>query len=274
LTHRFSLGDAVRRAAGRNLTLPPRNLYAEGVRPSWAAALCELWDALRPRTAALRRYCQVVPFAAHCFRLSLISGDPELPHVRRRHAPCDSVSKIHFLALCWGLLVLVWIISAFSAKPSRERQSRSSRLATLGYLILTFLLLAGRLGLNARVLPNAPVLRLMGDVITFVGLVIALWARFALGANWSGTITFKEGHELIERGPYRFVRHPMYTGLLLMILGTAVALGSLSGLLALLLGFTGMWRKLKREEALLTKHFPDAYPRYMSRTKALVPFLL
>lgn len=184
------------------------------------------------------------------------------------------MKRIDFLALCWGLFVLVWIISAFSAKPARERQSWSSRLVTVAYLTVTFLLLAGRLGLNARILPNEPVLRLMGDAITFGGMVIALWARFSLGTNWSATITFKEGHELIERGPYRFVRHPMYTGLLLMILGTAVVVGSMSGFLALVIGFAGTWQKLRQEEALLTKHFPDAYPRYMSRTKALVPFLL
>jgi len=95
-----------------------------------------------------------------------------------------------------------------------------------------------------------------------------------MGRNWSGTVSFKQDHELIEHGPYRFVRHPIYTGMLLMVLGTAVSSGRLSALLALVFFSFGIWKKLRREETLLTKYFPDAYPRYMSHTKALIPFVL
>ena len=186
-------------------------------------------------------------------------------------------SKIDFTVICWLIFVLVWIISAFWVKPSKERQSRKSRLAALVFLAIIFLLLSGSVGIHKL---NAPIFRVMaasrftGDAFTLVGLFIAIWARLCLGRNWSGTVSFKQDHELIEHGPYRFVRHPIYTGMLLMVLGTAVSSGRLSALLALVFFSFGIWKKLRREETLLTKYFPDAYPRYMSHTKALIPFVL
>jgi len=79
--------------------------------------------------------------------------------------------------------------------------------------------------LSIRFLPDTLALRITGDAIAWTGLGIAIWARIALGSNWSGLPTFREGHELIQRGPYRFVRHPIYTGVLLMMLGSAILLG-------------------------------------------------
>ena len=187
------------------------------------------------------------------------------------------IGKIDFVVYCWGVFVLVGIIaSAMSAKRAKERQSWVGRAVTVGFVVVTFLLLAGVInvwGLNTPIWQGTPVLRIIGDVVTVAGLVTAAWARLSLGGNWSATITFKEGHELVERGPYRFVRHPMYSGVLLMILGTAVVAGRISGFVALVIFFLAVWQKLRQEEALLMKHFPDAYRQYMSRTKALVPFL-
>ncbi len=181
------------------------------------------------------------------------------------------------LILCWTLFVIVWAVAALSVKQTVERQSRGSRLATIAYLTLAFMLLAGKIrsfGLDTRILPAWAALYFAGEVVAFIGLVIAVGARCYLGRNWSGTVTFKEGHELIERGPYRFVRHPIYTGMLLMILGTALVLGLISSFAALFIFFAGTWLKLRREEALMLKHFPDTYPGYMTRTKAIIPFIL
>jgi protein-S-isoprenylcysteine O-methyltransferase Ste14 len=187
---------------------------------------------------------------------------------------------IQFVALCWLILVLFWIVSAFSLKPAKERPSRGSHLATACLLIIFFLFLAGinslkpgLLRLNTRFWPDTPALRIISDVIVLTGLIIALWARTVLGGNWSGSPTFRENHELIERGPYRFVRHPIYTGILLMILGTAIISGRTTPFLALIICFLIYWQRLRQEEVLLTKHFPETYPAYKSRTKALIPFL-
>jgi protein-S-isoprenylcysteine O-methyltransferase Ste14 len=113
----------------------------------------------------------------------------------------------------------------------------------------------------------------LGDFLVFVGLFISIWARVTLGGNWSARVALKEDHELIQRGPYQAVRHPIYAGLLLMIAGTAVLAGQVSGFIALAICFCGFWVKLRQEEILLSKHLPG-YSEYMRRTKALVPFVL
>lgn len=187
---------------------------------------------------------------------------------------------IQFVKLCWLILVLFWIISAFSAKAVKERPSLGSRLATICLPIIFVLLVAGIgsfkpgwIRLNERFLPDTLALRIMADVTVLIGLIVALWARTVLGGNWSASVTFKQDHELIVRGPYRFVRHPIYTGILLMILGTAIISGRAVAFLALIICFLVYWQKLRQEEALLTRHFPETYPGYKSRTKALIPFL-
>lgn len=186
------------------------------------------------------------------------------------------MTQLNFFTVCWWLFLIIWVVSAFSVKQAKERQDWGGRVFTLVFLTVTFLLLAGKihgLGINSRIWPYSAPLLYGAYLLTLAGLVTSVWARFSLGTNWSATVTFREGHELVERGPYRVVRHPIYTGFLLMIAGTAAALGNLSSLLALLVCFLGHWWKLRREEALLTKHFPDSYPPYKMRTKALIPFI-
>jgi protein-S-isoprenylcysteine O-methyltransferase Ste14 len=123
------------------------------------------------------------------------------------------------------------------------------------------------------ILPYNLATAMLADLLVLAGMWIAIWARVTLGGNWSSRVTLKEGHELIQRGPYRFVRHPIYSGLLLMVLGTAVLVGRTGGFFALLICFSGFWFKGRQEELLLTKHLPG-YPEYMARTKALIPFVL
>jgi protein-S-isoprenylcysteine O-methyltransferase Ste14 len=106
------------------------------------------------------------------------------------------------------------------------------------------------------------------------GLGVCLWARAVLGRNWSGVVTLKEEHELIVRGPYRFVRHPIYTGLLAMLTGTVIYQGHLGGIIGLVLVFVSLWIKLSEEEELMLKQFPDQYAAYRGRVKRIIPFLL
>ena len=97
------------------------------------------------------------------------------------------------------------------------------------------------------------------------------WSTFATLATLRA---LKEGHELIERGPYRFVRHPIYTGILAMLAGTAIALGYFGGFIGFLLVFVSFWVKLKREEDLMLEHFPAKYAAYQRRVKRIIPFLV
>jgi protein-S-isoprenylcysteine O-methyltransferase Ste14 len=101
-----------------------------------------------------------------------------------------------------------------------------------------------------------------------------VWARRTLGRNWSANVTFKEGHELITSGPYAYVRHPIYSGLLLLILSVAVYAGSVISFVIFLLFFLGAFLKAGKEERLMAEHFPDAYPIYLKRVKAIIPFVL
>ena len=114
----------------------------------------------------------------------------------------------------------------------------------------------------------------LGAAVVLLGLFVTVWARLTLGSNWSGAVVFKQDHELIERGPYRFVRHPIYTGILLMALGSAILQGRISSFVFCALLLIGFWFKLRAEEELLTRHFPEEYPRYRQRVRGLIPFVL
>ncbi len=182
----------------------------------------------------------------------------------------------HFAAMCWLILVLVWVISAFSVKATKTRQPWFGRMVYLWFGLAVAVLFTVKIGaaqLNRSVLPHTVKIGLLADVIIATGLSIAIWARVVLGGNWSSRVTLKEGHELIQRGPYRTVRHPIYSGLLLMVLGTAILAGRWVDFIALTLSFFGLWMKLRQEEVLLTAHLPG-YAEYMTRTKALIPFVL
>jgi len=184
--------------------------------------------------------------------------------------------NLNFFTICWWLFIIIWTISSFSVKPSKERQDWGGRLFTFAFLTVTFLLLAGKVswwGMNERIWPyNQPML-FLAYALTLAGLATLIWARWSLGRNWSAIVTFREQHELVQHGPHRFVRHPIYTGMMLMVAGTATVLGNSAGLMSVVICFLGHWWKLRREEALLTRHFPETYPDYMSRTKAIIPFI-
>jgi protein-S-isoprenylcysteine O-methyltransferase Ste14 len=104
--------------------------------------------------------------------------------------------------------------------------------------------------------------------------LFAAWARVTLGRNWSATITVKQDHDLITSGPYRFVRHPIYTGLLLGLAGIAVARGEWRGVLGVVLAFGAFWRKLRIEERWMREQFGGAYDEYSRRVAALIPRIL
>ena len=128
--------------------------------------------------------------------------------------------------------------------------------------------------LNLRLTPHTDWVRISGAVVCVLGLLVAIWARRTLGSNWSSEVAFKKGHELVKTGPYRFVRHPIYSGLLLMCLGTAIVVGRFHSWLGFLLLCIGFWLKLKQEETVMLRNFPDEYLVYKKQVKALVPFLI
>ncbi len=178
---------------------------------------------------------------------------------------------------CWIFFVVYWTVSARGLKKVAERETLLAGLMyrvpmSLGGILLLFQGLPFPLGLVLT--PHGRPVRILAAVLCLCGLFLAIWARRTLAGNWSSDVTFKRNHELIQVGPYRLARHPIYTGLLLMALGTALAGGQLRSWLGWLLLFGGTCVKLKQEEMLLLRHFPDTYPAYQKRVKALIPFIL
>ena len=179
---------------------------------------------------------------------------------------------------CWALFAAIWLVASFWAKQSiyQEWGGRLLRyslpLAVGAYLIFKGSRLSDPLDL--RVIPHVDAIAWTGVVLCIAGLAFCIWARFTLGRNWSGVVTFKGGHELITRGPYAVVRHPIYTGLLVMILGTVIVLGHVAGIIALPFVFVSLWIKLRYEEELMLQKFHDEYAAYQRRVKRLIPFIL
>jgi len=128
--------------------------------------------------------------------------------------------------------------------------------------------------LTILLIPSSIVIKVVIIVFAVTGLIVALIARRTLAGNWSRAVAFKEDHELITKGLYHYVRHPIYTGVLLMILATALSVGTLSAGIGFVIIVLGLWFKLRAEEELLTKHFRKEYSAYKDRTKALIPYVV
>ena len=181
------------------------------------------------------------------------------------------------LAVLWLAWLAYWVFAARDVKPVRRREPWASRLLTVALTIPVALLTAAPgqwlPWLSARFLPDTMIVDWAGLLMVTAGLALAVWARTHLGRNWSGTVTVKEDHELVRSGPYAIVRHPIYTGLLLAMLGTAIILGEWRGLSALCFLSAAFLLKLRREERFMAESFPDTYPGYRAQVPALVPLL-
>ena len=181
------------------------------------------------------------------------------------------------LWLIWGVY---WWAQARGARATARQESLFSRFSYIAPLLVAFTLLwLPRLPfsvLSERFLPLAawPFWAAAGAMITGAGLSLAIWARAHLGRNWSATITIKEDHDLTTDGPYRAVRHPIYTGLLVAVVGQAIARGELQEAVAVALALWSFWRKLRIEERWMREQFGVAYQAYQRQVSALIPFIL
>jgi protein-S-isoprenylcysteine O-methyltransferase Ste14 len=178
----------------------------------------------------------------------------------------------------WLAWLIYWRISATAVKAVQRRESPASRAAHIVPLVIAGVLLymrdiPGGGVLFERFLPRSYTTYWSGAALVALGLAFSVWARIHLGRNWSGTVTVKQEHELVRGGPYAYVRHPIYTGLLLALIGTAMVRGEWRGVLAVLIAFAALWRKLRLEERWMIETFGDHYRRYRERTAALIPFL-
>ena len=181
----------------------------------------------------------------------------------------------NLIPLLWLAWLVYWFVAGRNVKAARQIESAGSRAAHIVPLILACLLLwpahlPGNF-LGAPVVPWNAVLYPIGVVLVAAGLLFACWARYVLGRNWSGVVTVKQDHELIRSGPYRYVRHPIYTGLLLAFAGSALARDQWRGVLAVVIVYLALWRKYRLEERWMEQTFGEAYRRFREETPALIP---
>ena len=177
---------------------------------------------------------------------------------------------------CWIAWAVYWVIMAFTTKRTIERRG------VIGYRLVGLILIVGwvatgrllHVSSQSQVWQTTLALGVVTDCIVVAGAAFTVWARITLGRNWSAEVTFKQDHELIESGPYALARHPIYTGMIVMALGTAINYGRAIGFALLLSLCGGLWWKARQEERIMSRHFPDAYAEYKMRVRAIIPFVL
>lgn len=185
------------------------------------------------------------------------------------------------VACLWAAFILCWLILArFNKKASRTpwRAVLGLRLAVLaGVAVFILLRRHGMTGVfrtinHAQTLHVGTAGQWLGVGLCLVGFGFAFWARIHIGRNWGMPMSLRQGHELVTSGPYSHVRHPIYSGLMLAMIGSALAVG-VPWLLLFVLYFTYFIVSARSEEKMMLAQFPDAYPAYRRRTKMLIPFV-
>jgi protein-S-isoprenylcysteine O-methyltransferase Ste14 len=184
--------------------------------------------------------------------------------------------RLWLSAVLWIVFIVYWSAAARNAAPAKASESPASRrlhqLLMYGALVLAFLPVPG---LDRRWLPLTALLTVPAGLAVQAGsALLAVWARRHLGRHWSAAITAKVEHELIRTGPYRLIRHPIYSGMIGMLLGTAIASGELHGLLAVALLAAAYGRKIRLEEKNLRDLFGGEYDDYRKNSWALIPGLV
>jgi len=175
----------------------------------------------------------------------------------------------------WFVWCIVWLLMAAWSKPSKRREFPWQRLEHIIPMVFGFFLIYNHRAewglLGDRIVPQNDAVAIAGLLLTAGGLIFAVWARIALGANWSGTVTIKSGHNLIRRGPYKWIRHPIYTGLLLSMVGTVMLEGEVRSFIGFVLVLLALYRKAKREERFLFEEFGEGFAEHAKHTGMFLP---
>jgi len=192
----------------------------------------------------------------------------------------------NIILVSWAAFLLVWGISALFVKQDVRGGGYAAewqrywglRLAAAAIIIFVAVRLGRRAGSSGAALFShgiftpPPALGWAGAALTAIGIGFAIWARVNLGRNWSSRPAVKEHHEFVMTGPYAYVRHPIYSGIMLAALGTAFTSSVIGIGLFVFISITFALR-MNKEEKIMLELFPDQYPEYQKHTKRLVPFV-
>lgn len=177
----------------------------------------------------------------------------------------------------WLIMFAVWSYFSFGNKkttslPNPIAQIIANTLLFGSPIFLFYPFFKGALA--TQITPVSTGLGIIGVLLSIAAVAFAIWARLTLGKNWSGAvITLKKDHQLVTSGPYKYVRHPIYTGYFLATLGTALTIGTFASYIATIMIFIGFLIRMNKEETLMTTHFPSEYPAYKQRSKKIIPFI-
>ncbi|HUH78807.1 MAG TPA: isoprenylcysteine carboxylmethyltransferase family protein [Methanoregula sp.] len=188
-------------------------------------------------------------------------------------------SFLEIIGVVWVAFWLYWLVSAIWTRGnSGNRQLFAIRIGLVFLIIAWFVIVQpGRGGdgaLFTPFVPDTPVTGAAGILITIAGLLFAVWARVHLGRYWSPVAEIQVDHRLIRSGPYRYVRNPIYTGILTGFVGTAIVIGLWVAVLACVVGFIAFLLKIRSEEKLLLEKFGGEYVRYRQEVKSLIPWVI
>jgi protein-S-isoprenylcysteine O-methyltransferase Ste14 len=173
------------------------------------------------------------------------------------------------ILLCWVAFLLYWFFAALTAKKNVRRGNRGGWLRVAVIVVALWILFQfPSVGQITFAFPA----EIAGVIICIAGVALAIWARVHLGKNWGMPMSLKENPELVTSGPYRTIRHPIYTGIMLAMLGSSLVTPIWFVVFAAFVGY--FIYSAKKEEKIMIGQFGDAYREYMKRSKMLVPFIL
>ncbi len=177
----------------------------------------------------------------------------------------------------WSAIFIYWLISSLAVKKTVKRQSGWGRIIYIFCVLTAFMFLFGNYFsynfLDQPIFPQTYIWQITGLIFCALGLTFSLMARIWLGENWSGRITVKENHELIQTGPYAVTRNPIYTGFLLAFAGCSMTLGQVKGYIGIVFLVICILIKIVKEEMFMQEAFGEKFTVYKSKVKRLIPFI-
>jgi protein-S-isoprenylcysteine O-methyltransferase Ste14 len=180
---------------------------------------------------------------------------------------------LELASLLWDTLLAVWVLLWFGMKRAKKLETLWEMAQHALPVVLGFWLLFGNgwKALDTKFPTETPGVLWAGLTLTALGVGTSIWARLSLGANWSGVVTLKKEHELVRRGLYRWIRHPIYTGILIGVIGTAMIRGQMRGWLGFVIVWLTFYFKARREERFLRQEFGERFEEHTKNTGMFLP---